>query len=85
MIGVVQDRIGTSWSNVFNGVNAAGKTGTADYQVDGKDQVPHSWFIGFAPADDPQVAIAVIVENGGTGSTLAAQVSGKVLKAALGQ
>ena len=85
MVGVVQDRIGSSWANVFNGLNAAGKTGTADYEVDGVAQVPHSWFIGFAPADDPQVAIAVIVENGGTGSTMAAQVSGKVLKAALGQ
>ncbi|MGM9973963.1 MAG: peptidoglycan D,D-transpeptidase FtsI family protein, partial [Clostridiaceae bacterium] len=85
MMGVVQDRIGSSWSNVFNGLNAAGKTGTADYEINGEAQVPHSWFIGFAPADNPQVAIAVIVENGGTGSTLAAQVSGKVLKAALGQ
>ena len=84
MIGVVQDRIGSSWSNVFNGVNAAGKTGTADYQVNGKNQVPHSWFIGFAPADDPQVAMAVIVENGGAGSAWLLKYTGKVLKAALG-
>ena len=86
MVGVVQDRIKSSWKNVFNGLDAAGKTGTADYKLStGEDAVPHAWFIGFAPADDPQVAIAVIVENGGTGGTTAAAVAGKVLKAALGK
>ena len=40
----------------------AGKSGTA--QLDGSAK-PHSWFIGFAPANDPQIAIAVIVESGG--------------------
>ena len=46
---------------------AAGKTGTAQL---GGEQAPHSWFIGFAPAEDgatPAIAIAVLVESGGSG------------------
>jgi len=42
------------------GVEVAGKTGTAETALE-----PHSWFISFAPADDPQIAVAVMVENGG--------------------
>ena len=47
----------------------AGKTGTAQT---GGGRSPHAWFVSFAPADDPQVAVAVIVENGGG----AAEISG---------
>ncbi len=84
MKSLVDDKMKRDWKKVFNGTNAAGKTGTADYKLpNGKDAEPHSWFIGFAPADNPQVAIAVIVENGGLGGVAAAQVAGKVLKTAL--
>jgi peptidoglycan glycosyltransferase len=44
------------------GLTVAGKSGTAEVDPGSR---PHSWFIGFAPYDDPQVAIAVIVEHGG--------------------
>lgn len=64
--------------------NVAGKTGTADHtDENGNEATPHSWFIGFAPADDPQIAIAVIVENGGWGAQVAAPVAGEVISAAL--
>ena len=43
------------------GVKVAGKTGTAE----APPREPHSWFVSFAPADDPQIAVAVMVENGG--------------------
>ncbi len=43
------------------GVKVAGKTGTAE----DPPRQPHSWFISFAPADDPEIAVAVMVENGG--------------------
>ncbi len=56
----------------------AGKTGTA--QNDRYDRVSHSWFIGFAPADAPKVAFAVIVENGGYGSQAAVPVTRAILK-----
>jgi penicillin-binding protein A len=58
------------------GVPTAGKTGTA--QLDGSAK-PHSWFIGFAPADDPQVAIAVLVESGGSGGTRASPLGGRLM------
>jgi peptidoglycan glycosyltransferase len=43
------------------GVKVAGKTGTAE----APPRQPHSWFVSFAPADDPEIAVAVMVENGG--------------------
>jgi peptidoglycan glycosyltransferase len=58
------------------GVTTAGKSGTA--QLDGSAR-PHSWFIGFAPADDPQVAIAVLVESGGSGASRASPIAGKLM------
>jgi peptidoglycan glycosyltransferase len=60
------------------GLQVAGKSGTAELDP-GSD--PHSWFIAFAPANDPQVAIAVIVEHGGHGSTRAAPIVGAMLRA----
>jgi peptidoglycan glycosyltransferase len=58
---------------------SAGKTGTAQL---GGEQAPHSWFIGFAPAQEdatPQIAVAVLVESGGSGSGRAAPIGGRVM------
>jgi peptidoglycan glycosyltransferase len=58
---------------------SAGKTGTAQL---GGEQAPHSWFIGFAPAEegsDPAIAIAVLVESGGSGNANAAPIAGRVM------
>jgi peptidoglycan glycosyltransferase len=61
------------------GVTVAGKTGTAENA--GPD---HNWFIGFAPADDPQIAVAVFVANGGgTGGDVSAPIARDVLQAYL--
>jgi peptidoglycan glycosyltransferase len=63
------------------GVQVAGKTGTA--QV-GEGVPDHNWFIGFAPADDPKIAVAVFVRNGGgTGGGIAAPIAHDVLQAHL--
>jgi peptidoglycan glycosyltransferase len=59
------------------GVRTAGKSGTAELGGSGE---PHSWFIGFAPADDPQIAIAVLVERGGRGGERAAPLAGSLLE-----
>lgn len=84
MQNVVNNNLGR-WP-LFRGTNAGGKTGTAEYNnPDGTPAVPHGWFIGTAPIDNPQIAIAVIVENGGSGSTDSAVVASKVIKAALEQ
>ncbi len=58
------------------GVPTAGKSGTAELGGTGE---PHSWFIGFAPADAPTVAIAVLVEQGGRGAEAAAPIAGDLM------
>lgn len=61
MVAAVAD--GTGGAAQIPGIEVAGKTGTAQ-TVEGEN--PHTWFIAFAPANDPQLAVAVIVENGGS-------------------
>jgi peptidoglycan glycosyltransferase len=58
------------------GVPTAGKSGTAELGGRGE---PHSWFIGFAPVENPTVAIAVLVERGGRGGERAAPLGGDLL------
>ncbi|SFL63094.1 peptidoglycan D,D-transpeptidase FtsI family protein [Geodermatophilus ruber] len=63
------------------GVEVAGKTGTAQVAEGVPD---HNWFIGFAPADDPQIAVAVFVANGGgTGGDTSAPIAREVMRAYL--
>ncbi|MGY1753935.1 peptidoglycan D,D-transpeptidase FtsI family protein [Blastococcus sp. SYSU D01042] len=63
----------------INGVQVAGKTGTAENA--GPD---HNWFIGFAPADEPRIAVAVFVRNGGgTGGDTSAPIARQVMQAYL--
>lgn len=72
---------GTAGAAALDSVQVCGKTGTADT---GKpNERPHSWFIGFAPYENPKVAIAVIVENGGVGGKMATEIAGKVIREAL--
>jgi len=73
---------GTGTNARIPGVRVAGKTGTAETGVGGAK--PDSWFIGFAPANAPTVAIAVLVENGGgevnsTGGAVAAPIARQVM------
>ncbi len=58
-------------------VRVAGKTSTAEHK---KDAEPHAWFAGYAPADNPQVAFAVLLEEGGHGGAAAAPVAYKFLR-----
>lgn len=67
----------------FLDIKAAGKTGTADYKKDGYDGIPHSWFVGFAPYDNPIVSISVIVEEGGEGRGIASNIAAKVMREAI--
>jgi peptidoglycan glycosyltransferase len=71
---------GTGTAAQLPGISVAGKTGTAE-NVPG--QRTHAWFICFAPAKDPQVAIAVLVENGGIGGQTAAPIAKRVMEAIL--
>jgi penicillin-binding protein A len=86
MVSVVQS--GTGVNAQIPGVQVAGKTGTAQH---GEGQAPHAWFVAFAPADAPQIAVAVIVLDGGslgsdaTGGQVAAPIAKAVIEAALGR
>lgn len=65
----------------ISGVDVGGKTGTAQ---NGEGAANTLWFTGFAPADDPQIAIAVVVENGqGFGNSVASPIARQVIEAVL--
>ncbi len=77
---------GTGRQAAVPGVSVAGKTGTAQH-ADGA--APHAWFTGFAPADNPEIVVAVVVEDGGRsgneayGGSVAGPISSAVMKAVL--
>ena len=72
---------GTGRRAQIDGVEVAGKTGTAENATNASD---HSWFIGFAPADDPKIAVAVFIKHGGsTGGDISAPIAKSVIQAYL--
>lgn len=71
-------RLGTATAAAVNGVQVAGKTGSAQ----NPHGQTHAWFIGFAPADQPRLAVAVLMENAGSGGAVAAPAAGRLLSAA---
>ena len=75
---VTADSTGTAY-NAFRGakVAIAGKTGTAEVLKTGE---PHSWFAAYAPADNPKIAVVVIAEHGGEGSTTAAPIVREIVE-----
>jgi peptidoglycan glycosyltransferase len=78
----------TQQKGAIAGVQIASKTGTAEHGTDPRNTPPHAWYIAFAPAQAPKVAVAVLVENGGnrlsaTGGALAAPIGRAAIAAAL--
>jgi peptidoglycan glycosyltransferase len=72
---------GTGTAAAISGVKVAGKTGTAE---NGTGQPNTTWFISFAPADAPRVAVAVVLQNqSGTGGTTAAPIARQIMQAIL--
>ncbi len=87
MLGVVNE--GTGGRAKVPGIPIGGKTGTAQVvrKGEGKGQPElkdHGWFVSFAPVDNPQIAVVVLVENGGFGGFVAAPVAKAVYEAAFG-
>lgn len=82
---------GTAWRARVPGFEAAGKTGTAQVASaervapDNEDRVfelrTHAWFVGFAPFEAPEIAVAVVVEHGGAGGAAAAPIARAILAA----
>ena len=69
---------GTAAALSGNGYTVAGKTGSAEYET-GETTGTHSWFCGFAETGEPHIAIAVIAEDGGTGSSTAVPIAKQIL------
>ncbi|MFV2197926.1 peptidoglycan D,D-transpeptidase FtsI family protein [Nocardiopsis sp. LOL_012] len=79
MVLVTTSPGGSGTNAAISGMEVAGKTGTAET---GSDLGTHNWFIGFAPADDPQIAVAVVIEHGGgSGGSLAAPIARQMMEA----
>ena len=84
MVTVVKSGTGTPAQ--ISGIEVAGKTGTAQHAKGG---APHAWFVAFAPASDPKIAVAVVVEDGGNagneafGGKVAAPIARAVIEAVL--
>jgi len=96
LIGVVNEPHGTGWRARMRDVAVAGKTGTAQVitmergkDSNSEDDVPpefrdHAWFVAVAPARKPQIALAILVENGGHGGATAAPIAKELIQAYLG-
>ena len=78
MVAAVEGDLGRQFTTGAKvpSITTAGKSGTAELGGTGE---PHSWFIGFAPAEDPTVAIAVLVEQAGRGGEVAAPIAGDLM------
>ncbi|MEK7863823.1 MAG: penicillin-binding transpeptidase domain-containing protein, partial [Chloroflexota bacterium] len=81
LVGAVSGPGAFAFGAKIPNVNVAGKTGTAE----NPQGSPHGWFVGFAPAEAPVVAVAVIIENSAQGGVDAAPLGGRVMRAALGR
>ena len=96
MVAVMQGPKGTARASGYgSSYSIAGKTGTAQVFTLAQDQEydeeeieetkrDHALFVAFAPVEEPAIAIAVVVENGGSGSSVAAPIARQVLDAFLG-
>jgi penicillin-binding protein 2 len=73
---VVNSPNGTGKAARVDGIKVAGKTGTAQ-NPHGDD---HAWFIGFAPFENPEIALAILVENAGFGGVVAAPMAREIIK-----
>jgi cell division protein FtsI/penicillin-binding protein 2 len=79
MILVTEGARGTAHRSRVPGYHVAGKTGTAE----NPHGEAHSWYVGYVPAEDPVIAVAVICENAGHGSDVAAPIAGALFRARL--
>jgi penicillin-binding protein 2 len=83
--GVVNEPGGTGWASRIDNIEVAGKTGTAQVialnsNSDKASHKDHAWFTSYAPADNPEIAVTVIVEHGGGGGAVAAPIVRRILE-----
>ena len=97
LIGVVNESRGTGRKARLDEITVAGKTGTAqvialeaEKELKDGEGMPvhfkdHAWFIAIAPAEQPQLALAILIENGGHGGSAAAPIAGEMFKLFFGK
>jgi penicillin-binding protein 2 len=95
LIGVVNEPHGTGSSARLKNFTVAGKTGTAQVLELGKEKAvskeaaaefeDHAWFLGIAPVENPTLAVAILVENGGHGGSAAAPIAKRMFETYLGK
>jgi peptidoglycan glycosyltransferase len=87
---MIASEANTAGAGKLPNVQIASKTGTAEHGTSPKTTPPHAWYTGFAPAQNPRIAVAVIVESGGnrglaaTGGTVAAEIGRTAINALVG-
>jgi len=92
LFGVVNEKRGTGWRARLKQITVAGKTGTAQVvrlkrspKSEEDEETPykhrdHAWFVGYAPYENPEIAVAVIVEHGGHGGSAAAPIVRQIIE-----
>jgi penicillin-binding protein 2 len=94
LFGVVNEKRGTGWRARLKQIKVAGKTGTAQVvrlkkgpkSEEDEEEIlykhrDHAWFVGYAPFENPEIAVAVIVEHGGHGGSAAAPIVRQIIQA----
>jgi penicillin-binding protein 2 len=84
MLAAVNSSLGTSRQAAVRGLNIAGKTGTAEHDTR-HGRINRAWFIGFAPYEEPSLALAVLIEEGQSGGHTAAPVAGEIFAKVFGK
>lgn len=94
LIGVVNNELGTAYSERLESVTVAGKTGTAQVGIERKEgdaiiegwdvTQDHAWFAGYAPADNPEIVVVALVAHGGVGADAAAPIVMRLIDHYLG-
>ncbi|MCK9375226.1 MAG: penicillin-binding protein 2 [Syntrophobacterales bacterium] len=94
LVGVVSEKKGTGKAARLASIEVAGKTGTAQVVSLDPDRTKrkkdpsredHAWFVAYAPADNPRIAVAVLIEHGGHGGSAAGPLASRVIKAGLSE
>jgi penicillin-binding protein 2 len=79
----IDDELGTAWRAFIDvqplPYTSCGKTGTAETGSRGSGSPPNAWYVAFAPADDPQIVVVVVVPNSREGSQVAAPITRRIL------
>lgn len=76
-LSLVPENGGTAWPMFTFPIKTAGKTGTAEF---GSAKKTHAWYTTYAPADNPTIALTVLVEGGGEGSSIAGPITKEILR-----